>query len=695
MVRHRRCCCWVAVCVASIALTTTAALAQDKLLPPLGIELDASVRTELQARIDAIDRDSELLASSTEDWKRWRPDVDVLTRAVSLALAQSLFYKPADAKNASDLLDEAERRLRAVIAGKRGLELLQSKAPESDKPSLVVGGFRSRIDDSVQPFGLVIPIGYQADSEVLNRMDVWLHGRGDDKVELAFLKERMSKVGEYAPVKTFVLHPFGRHCNAFKFAGETDVYEAIEHAKSLLSIDPDKIAMRGFSMGGAGCWHLGAHDPGAWFAVNPGAGFVDTLIYQGWDKNPPFAMSEAQTRLLHWYDVIPWVGNFKNTNLVAYSGEVDNQRQAAELVLAETVRLDVPMQHVIGAKMGHKIDAVSAVTIEQRLNAIAKDIAAPPRKPRAEIDFVTYTLRYSKVDWLQVTGLERHWDRAHVEAKIEYDRITIKTEGITSLEFDFGDRWETPRIELTIDSDILRLKDESDDIGFQARLVRDGKHWIPASDEEVGLRKRPGLQGPIDDAFCDRFLFVVPSRPAAHGAAQRWIDRELKYAQQRWSRLMRGEIRVVQDTLVTPEQIANCNLICFGDFTSNRYLAGIANRLPIRWDREHLDVGSRSFDPSTHVAAFCYPNPANPDRYVVVNSGMTFRDFSNTSNSRQIAMLPDWAIFNVESTDHSIFAGDIAEEGFFDEQWQLGKELAVDSRQSTGEEEGNDPESSR
>ena len=50
---------------------------------------------------------------------------------------------------------------------------------------------------------------------------------------------------------------------------------------------------------------------------------------------------------------------------------------------------------------------------------------------------------------------------------------------------------------------------------------------------------------------------------------------------------------------------------------------------------------------------------------------MTFREFSNVSNSRQIAMLPDWAVIDVTAKDDGLFPGRIAAEGFFDEQWQL------------------------
>ena len=108
-----------------------------------------------------------------------------------------------------------------------------------------------------------------------------------------------------------------------------------------------------------------------------------------------------------------------------------------------------------------------------------------------------------------------------------------------------------------------------------------------------------------------------------------------------------------------------------GDFDSNRYLNRIAQHFPIEWTSTSLKVGSLEFDPSTHAAVYCFPNPRNPERYVVVNSGMTFREFSNLSNSRQIAMLPDWAVIDITAGGADIFPGKIVADGFFDEEWTL------------------------
>ena len=85
-----------------------------------------------------------------------------------------------------------------------------------------------------------------------------------------------SQVGRFAPRDTIVLHPYGRYSNAFKFAGEVDVLEALAHAKANYRIDDDRGAVRGFSLGGAGCWQMAVHYPDLFFAANPGAGFSET-----------------------------------------------------------------------------------------------------------------------------------------------------------------------------------------------------------------------------------------------------------------------------------------------------------------------------------------------------------------------------------------------------------------------------------
>jgi hypothetical protein len=71
------------------------------------------------------------------------------------------------------------------------------------------------------------------------------------------------------------------------------------------------------------------------------------------------------------------------------------------------------------------------------------------------------------------------------------------------------------------------------------------------------------------------------------------------------------------------------------------------------------------------VLAKIYPNPDNAPRYMVLNSGPTFREAHDRSNSLQTPKLPDWAVIDLSQPPDDKVPGKIAAAGFFDEQWQL------------------------
>jgi hypothetical protein len=66
-----------------------------------------------------------------------------------------------------------------------------------------------------------------------------------------------------------------------------------------------------------------------------------------------------------------------------------------------------------------------------------------------------------------------------------------------------------------------------------------------------------------------------------------------------------------------------------------------------------------------------YPNPLNPDRYVVINSGPTHREGHDRTNSLQNPKLLDWAIIDMSQLPDRESAGKLLGTGLFDESWQL------------------------
>ena len=141
-----------------------------------------------------------------------------------------------------------------------------------------------------------------------------------------------------------------------------------------------------------------------------------------------------------------------------------------------------------------------------------------------------------------------------------------------------------------------------------------------------------------------------------------------------WRRHYRGDARVKDDTAVTREDMATHHLVLFGDPASNVVLARLAAQLPIRWTQENIALGSTNFAATNHALICIYPNPLAPHRYVVLNSGFTFREYDYLNNARQTPKLPDYAIVNLDLPITSRAPGGIAAAGFFGEKWELRAE---------------------
>jgi hypothetical protein len=217
-------------------------------VPPPGITLSDADRSELLAGVQELGARIEGLRTELKgrpSLLELLPDVQVYHKAVQWAVVYGEIFKTNEVVNARRLL-------------KRGLEraeeLSQRNPSWISATGLVVRGFVSRIDGSVQPYGLVVPASFRPNSPVPFRLDVWFHGRGETLTELDFISGRERSPGEFTPPNAFVLHSYGRYCNGNKFAGETDVFESLEHARKYYPIDENRLVVRGFSLGGAACW---------------------------------------------------------------------------------------------------------------------------------------------------------------------------------------------------------------------------------------------------------------------------------------------------------------------------------------------------------------------------------------------------------------------------------------------------------
>lgn len=627
-------------------------------LPP---KPTAALSAEQEASIE------KELATVTSDYYRVQDhersaDAAIFIKAVRYALDFDEWYdkKPEDGiKKATALLEEAKKR----IAG-----LKANKTPWMEGSGQKVLGFYSKIDGSAQPYGVEIPEGLEfgADKKPVP-MWVWLHGRGDTATDLHFVYSRLmaKKPGQFTPKGTIVIHPFGRYCNGWKSAGETDVFEARDDAKARFNVDENRIALAGFSMGGAGAWHIGAHFADQWACVHTGAGFVDVKRYQKLtpEKMPPW----YEQTLWGVYDVPDYARNFMNVPLISYSGENDTQRDSAEYMTEVLAKEGITRPHLIGPGMGHKYHP----EVIKEVQALVEKAVEKGRDPMPKkVVLQTRTTGYPQMFWVYLREQQKKWEDTRIEAEAGDDGVLrVTTKNVAS----FIATPQVPVQRCEIDGQKLARNDggyiRSKDGIWSALQTGQIK-------EEAYSTKLHARSGPIEEPLKRPFLVVLPEGDSASPQITAWVNLESQHFLTRWRSLMRGDAKVKKAGEITKEDMIKNTLVLWGDAASNPLIAkvlkaGTVSALPLSWNREKLLFGQHTFDGSTHVPIAILSNPLEPRGMIILNSGLTFREAHDKTNSLQNPKLPDWAILDITQAPNAESAGKVVAADFFDENWQV------------------------
>jgi predicted esterase len=655
--------------LAAVAAGAALVLAQDYAPPPSKPPKQAVLK-EIRAR-------KEKLAGRVDSLRRqrardpWLADVEIYLKAATWLVEHNEFYQA----------DSADWTLEALD---RGL-LRAGQAAQGETPWLgitgrsVVRAYRSRVDDSLQPYAVTFPADYGKERGQKWRLDVVLHGRNPGLTEVEFL-HRFNGERDAPKKQTWVqIDVYGRGNNAYRWAGEADVFEAVDHCvgvERLLGraqlLDPARVVLRGFSMGGAGTWQIGLHRPDRWCVLGPGAGFTTT---HGYVKNL-VKLTPAQEACLHIYDAVDYAENAFDVPVVAYGGKEDPQLQAARNIEARLKPLHIPMELLVAPGLGHQFPPAWQAKAEKAYTKFVE--RGRPEYPE-RVHFVTYTMKYPSCFWIEVLGLEKHYHRAVVDAEKTRTGYTIKTTNVRVLHLTLHRDAEDHPV-LSVDGQAVAARVwPGANLSQNIYLLRRAGRWRSVRPQKVLAERarRPqkvtGLQGPIDDAFTEGFLCVqgTGERPW-HAATQKYAEANLERFQREWVKFLRGKLPIKLDTEVTDDDIAGKHLILFGDPASNSLIADVLEDLPLKWTRDTIQVGGQSFDAAEHVPVLIYPNPLNPQRYVVLNSGHTFHAaaFLGT-NALLYPRLGDYAVLKLTGTEKDPLGATVAVSGLYDDYWQL------------------------
>lgn len=162
----------------------------------------------------------------------------------------------------------------------------------------------------------------------------------------------------------------------------------------------------------------------------------------------------------------------------------------------------------------------------------------------------TRTLRYNTAPRLQVLSLAEHWEDARLDASFGQAVATV-TASPNVLAFAVeGGRSTTSFVVNGLPISLTSSSSPPSDqpLTFFARESASVPFaCVPAAPQchvtEGALRKVPGLQGPMDDAFMAPFLVVMPDGNDATSAVDRWVQSEMYHLLNRWAGLFRGQVR--------------------------------------------------------------------------------------------------------------------------------------------------------
>jgi len=192
------------------------------------------------------------------------PRLDLGTRSTlafrlqdaAATLATLAPWEPAP--GAQELLAATREDLQALQAG---------RDPVAARRGLQRRAYRSALDGSLQPYTLRVPEHLQPG--LLHPLMVYLHGSGQD--------DRHVLDRRRAPEGWFELAPSGRGTsNAFSADhAQDDLREALADVIARYPVDPGRIVLAGFSMGGYGVYRTALERPGIFQALAVFSGSPD------------------------------------------------------------------------------------------------------------------------------------------------------------------------------------------------------------------------------------------------------------------------------------------------------------------------------------------------------------------------------------------------------------------------------------
>ena len=449
----------------------------------------------------------------------------------------------------------------------------------------------------------------------------------------------------------------------FKYIGERDVLDVIRDVRLNYNIDADRVYLIGGSMGGTGCWSIGAHHPDLFAAIAPTAGLTDFRV---WEEPGNLKQSSPLERMIYFQKAAVSASflaeNMLNLPVYCLHGSDDPITPVAHSRLMMAALKKAGNTSVVYWEFpGFGHGAFPSAFTRERYNWLL--LKRRVRDPEHVI-YKTASLRHPGAYWLLIERRPSPVAFSRIEGKIAGDAVNIATSNVSRF------RIRTPaglrnveQLAVNVDGALAYSGKPEPLLVFES----DREGWRRTTQPTEGLVKRQGLSGPVEDAFLSPFMLV-------HGDGDKIAGSVLENLHRRWSRQVQCPVRHTRD--VDDNAIARYNLILIGNPQTNPLMAQVMESLPIKMSGDRITCGDRTYQGDDLGLKMCCPNPLNPRRYVVLLASVGYNGMLQLNN--RFGNWFYWVIYNNRNWfDYAVFddgtslPDSFLEVGFFDSDWKL------------------------
>ncbi|HTL53711.1 MAG TPA: prolyl oligopeptidase family serine peptidase [Planctomycetota bacterium] len=520
-------------------------------------------------------------------------------------------------------------------------------------------------DNSVQPFLVYVPSSY--DPEKQYPLVCYLHGYVPTYTPHNWID--YSQIPDFMAVMErndcILVVPFGRSNTDFLQVGEADTLAAIAAMRSNYSVDPTRVYLYGYSMGGSGVYTLATHYPQLFAGGVVCSGRTD---YYLWHQPSRDLTPRFKQVMISRDNPIEQPGNLVDFPMQIHHGLQDlavsikhtraMQAQMDALKFTFDVHEYADASHWLGVEIMAKDDPVKFLLSHQRSGAMDSSVSIKTWTSQfgARNNFAILLTD----DPTKPAELAAHWDNETL--------VITRFENIAALEVRNIPLPRREGFKLQLPEG-LKLKTEwVNDKALMSRLLvqpKDSPYTLANLDDPTRLLKTPDTAGTVQDAFNGPFVITYGTLGDLENnknKAQSWAAE--------WKDFAKGDANVLPDTAITDEIATNHNLVLVGDPESHTYWAKLADKLPITVKKSTVTVGDHTIKLDGHNGLlFIHPNPLHPRRYVVCNAGVRYG--TALPINHKLDLVPDFILY----ADKNMVGGDDAPEpilaGFFTKVWRV------------------------